>query len=69
MALPMQADACRSRAIEWFWRMAHICWPPLPTYCIACDAGSDDLLGDVPSGLLRVCNTKQSLADWFLQHA
>ena len=32
----------------------------LPTYRISCDAGSDDLLGmDVPSGLLRVCITKQ----------
>ena len=40
-----QADACGSRAIEWFWRLAHRCWSPLPTYRIACDAGSDDLLG------------------------
>ena len=40
-----QADACRSRAIECFWRLAHRCWPPLPTYRISCDAGSDDLLG------------------------
>ncbi len=38
-----QADACGSRAIEWFWRLAHGCWSPLPTYRIVCDAGSDDL--------------------------
>ena len=37
------ADACRSRAIDWFWWLAHMCWFPLPTYRIACDAGSDDL--------------------------
>ena len=42
-----QADACGSRAIEWFWRLAHRCWSPLPTYRIACDAGSDDLLGNM----------------------
>ncbi len=40
-----QADTCGSRAIEWFRRSAHRCWSPLPTYRIACDAGSDDLLG------------------------
>ena len=40
-----QADACGSRAIDWFRRLAHRCWPPLPTYRISCDAGSDDLLG------------------------
>ena len=40
-----QADACGSRAIERFRRLAYGCWPPLPTYRIACDAGSDDLLG------------------------
>ena len=40
-----QADACGSRAIEWFWRLAHGCWPSLPTYRISCDAGSDDLFG------------------------
>ena len=42
-----QADACGSRAIEWFIRLAHRCWSPLPTYRIACDAGSDDLLGRI----------------------
>ena len=42
-----QADACGSRAIEWFWLLAHGCWPPLPTYRISCDAGSDDLLGRI----------------------
>ena len=40
-----QADACGSRAIEWFIRLAHRCWSPLPTYRILCDAGSDDLWG------------------------
>ena len=40
-----QTDACGSRAIEWFRRLAHGCWSPLPTYRISCDAGSDDLLG------------------------
>ena len=40
-----QADACGSRAIEWFIQLAHRCWPPLPTNRIVCDAGSDDLLG------------------------
>ena len=40
-----QTDACGSRAIEWFRRLAHGCWPSLPTYRISCDAGSDDLLG------------------------
>lgn len=40
-----QADACGSRAIKWFWRLAHGCWPLLPTNHISCDAGSDDLLG------------------------
>ena len=43
----MQADACRSRAIEWFWRLAHRCWFPLPTYRISCDTGSDNLLGRI----------------------
>ena len=38
-----QANACRSRAIEWFWKLAHRCWSPLPTYRISCDTGSDDL--------------------------
>ena len=42
-----QADACGSRAIEWFSRLAHRCWPPLPTYRISCDAGSYDLLGRI----------------------
>ena len=42
-----QTDACGSRAIEWFWRLAHGCWSPLPTYRILCDAGSDDLLGRI----------------------
>ena len=42
-----QADACGSRAIEWFWKLAHRCWSPLPTYCILCDAGSDDLFGRI----------------------
>ena len=40
-----QADACRSRAIECFWWLAHRCWSPLPTHRISCDAGSDDLFG------------------------
>ena len=40
-----QADACGSRAIEWFMQLARRCLSPLPTYRIACDAGSDDLLG------------------------
>ena len=40
-----QADTCGSRAIEWFIRLAHRCWSPLPTYRISCDAESDDLLG------------------------
>ena len=40
-----QADTCGSRAIEWFIRLAHRCWSPLPTYRILCDAGSDDLWG------------------------
>ncbi len=42
-----QADACGSRAIEWFIRLAHRCWSPLQTYRILCDAGSDDLLGRI----------------------
>ena len=42
-----QAYACGSRAIECFRRLAHRCWPPLPTYRIKCDAGSDDLLGRI----------------------
>ncbi len=42
-----QADACGSRAIEWFWRLSHRCWFPLPTYRISCDAGSDNLLGRI----------------------
>ena len=42
-----QADACGSRAIEWFIQLAHRCWSPLPTYRISCDAGSDDLLGRI----------------------
>ena len=25
-------------------QLAHRCWPPLPTYRIVCDTGSDDLL-------------------------
>ena len=59
-----QADACGSRAIEWFIQLAHRCWPPLPTYRIACDAGSDDLSGKyVPFGLLRVSDTKQNSTD------
>ena len=45
MALPTQADACGSTAIECFRRLAHRCWPPLPTNRISCDVGSDDLLG------------------------
>jgi len=40
-----QADACGSRAIEWFMQLAHRCWPPLPTIRISYNAGSDDLLG------------------------
>ena len=36
------------------------------TFRISCDAGSDDLLGDVPSGLLRVFDIKQSPADRLL---
>ena len=63
MALPTQADACGSTAIECFRRLAHRCWPPLPTNRISCDVGSDDLLGDAPSGLLRVFDIKQSPAD------
>ena len=50
-----QADACRSRAIEWFIRLAHRCWSPLPTYRILCDAGSDDLLG-------RICHSVCSVS-------
>ena len=42
-----QADACGSRAIEWFIRLAHRCWSPLPTYRIVCDAGSDNPLGRI----------------------
>ena len=45
MALPTQADACGSGAIEWFWQLVHRGWSPLPTYRISCDAGSDDLYG------------------------
>ena len=41
--------------------------PPPPTNRISCDAGSDDLLGDVPSGLLRVCDTQQNSAEWLLR--
>ena len=33
-----QADACGSRAIEWFWSLAQRYWPPLPTFRISCDA-------------------------------
>ena len=40
-----QADACGSRAIEWFIQLAHRCWSPLPTIRISYNAGSDDLLG------------------------
>ena len=40
-----QPDACGSRAIEWFSQLAQSCCPPLPTYRISCDAGSDDLFG------------------------
>ena len=64
-----QADACRSRAIGWFWQLSHRGWSPLPTIRISCDAGSDDLLGDAPSGLLRVSDTKQSSADRLLRQA
>ena len=52
-----QADACGSRAIEWFRRLAHGCWPPLPTYRIACDAGSDDLLGKKRHPVCSVSST------------
>ena len=38
---------CRSRAIECFCQLAHRYCPPLPTYRIVCDAGSDDLLGRI----------------------
>ena len=41
-----QPDACGSRAIEWFSQLAQSCCPPLPTYRISCDAGSDDLFGN-----------------------
>lgn len=40
-----QADACGSRAIEWFMQLAHRCWSPLPTIRISYNAGSDYLLG------------------------
>ena len=55
-----QADACGSRAIEWFIQLAHRCWPPLPTYRIACDAGSDDLLG-------RICHPFYSVSATLIQ--
>ena len=38
---------CRSRAIECFCQLAHRYCPPLPTYHIACDAGSDDHFGKI----------------------
>ena len=62
-----QPDACGSRGIEWFKQLAHSCCPPLPTNRISCDAGSNDLLGrDMPSGLLRVYDTKLNSTDRLL---
>ena len=52
-----QADACGSRAIEWFIRLAHRCWSPLPTYRIVCDTGSDDLLGRMCHPVCSVSST------------
>ena len=52
-----QADACGSRVIEWFWRLAYRCWSPLPTYRIVCDTGSDDLLGRICHPLCSVSVT------------
>ena len=64
-----QADACRSRAIEWFIWLAHRCWPPLPTNRIVCDAGSDDLLGRIchPVCSVPVAPSKTRLIGLLLQ--
>ena len=52
-----QADACRSRAIEWLWQLTHRGWSPLPTFRISCDAGSDDLLGRIYHPVCSVSST------------
>lgn len=73
LTMSMRLGCCSSNddlldgSTEWFIKLAHRCWPPLPTNRIACDAGSDDLLGRIcHPGLLRICNTKQSPADRIL---
>ena len=57
-----QADACGSRAIECFIRLAHRCWSPLPTYRISCDAGSDYLLGKMCHPVCSVSVTRFQIA-------
>ena len=50
LTMSMRLGCCSSNddlldgSTEWFIKLAHRCWPPLPTYRISCDAGSDDLL-------------------------
>ena len=62
-----QADACRSRAIEWFIWLAHRCWSSLPTYRILCDAGSDGLLGRIchPVCSVSVTPSKARLTGYY----
>ena len=62
-----QADACGSRAIKWFRQLAHRCWPPLPTYRILCDAGSDGLLGRIchPVCSVSVTPSKARLTGYY----
>ena len=50
LTMSMRLGCCSSNddlldgSTEWLIKLAHRCWPPLPTNRIACDAGSDDLL-------------------------
>ena len=62
-----QADACRSRAIEWFEQLAHRCWPPLPTNRISCDAGCDDLFGKCAIRFAPCLQHQAIPADWLWQ--
>ena len=59
-----QADACGSRAIEWFMQLAHRCWSPLPTIRISCDAGSDDLFGNECAIWFAPCLQHQAKLGW-----
>ena len=53
LTMSMRLGCCSSNddlldgSTEWLIKLAHRCWPPLPTNRIACDAGSDDLLGRI----------------------